>query len=101
MHWSKLAELPRVVEACEYERLHAILAHESERITTHVRLSGAGEDGLGADVSVPREDGQSLHEARPALPLTGEWTLAGFCNQIATLELGQSRRSGFDSGLAG
>jgi pimeloyl-ACP methyl ester carboxylesterase len=79
MLWSKLAELPLVVEACEYERLHAVLAHESERITTHVRLIGAGADGLGEDVSVHREDGNSLHEARPALPLAGEWTPAGFC----------------------
>jgi hypothetical protein len=87
MLWSKIAKLPLVVEACEYERLHAILAHESERITTHVRLSGAGADGLGEDVSVHREDGNSLHEARPALPLAGEWTLAGFCDHVATLEL--------------
>ena len=87
MLWSKLAELPLVVEACEYERLHAVLAHESERITTRVRLIGAGADGLGEDVSVHREDSNSLHEARPALPLAGEWTLAGFCDHIATLEL--------------
>jgi hypothetical protein len=87
MLWSKIAELPLVVEACEYERLYAILAYESERITTHVRLSGAGTDGLGEDVSVHHEDGNSLHEARPALPLAGEWTLAGFCDHVATLEL--------------
>ncbi len=87
MLWSKIAELPLVVEACEYERLHAILAQESERITTHVRLIGAGTDGLGEDVSVLHEDGNSLHEARPALTLAGEWTLAGFCDHIATLEL--------------
>ena len=41
MLWSKLAELPLIVEACQYERLHAVLAYESERITTHVRLVGA------------------------------------------------------------
>ena len=87
MLWSKLAELPLVVEAYEYERLHAVLAYESERITTHVRLVGADADGLGEDVSVLREDGTALHEARPALPLAGEWTLAGFCDHIATLEL--------------
>jgi hypothetical protein len=85
--WPRLADLPLVVEACEYERLHAVLAHEFERVTTHVRLVGAGADGLGEDVSVHVEDGSSLHETRPALPLDGEWTLAGFCEHLATLEL--------------
>ena len=84
---ARLAGLPLVLEACEYERLHAVLAYEFERIATHVRLVGAGVDGLGEDVSVFREDGTALHEIRPALPLKGEWTLAGFCEHLATLEL--------------
>jgi L-alanine-DL-glutamate epimerase-like enolase superfamily enzyme len=85
--WPRLAGLPLVVEACEYDRLHAVLANEFERVTTHVRLAGAGADGLGEDVSVFREDGTALHETRPSLPLAGEWTLAGFCEHLATLEL--------------
>ena len=85
--WPRLAALPLVIEACEYDRLHAVLAYEFERITTHVRLVGAGADGLGEDVSVFREDGTALHETRPSLPLEGEWTLAGFCDHLATLEL--------------
>ena len=85
--WPRLAGLSLVIEACEYDRLHALLAYEFERITTHVRLVGAGADGLGEDVSVHVEDGSSLHETRPALPLEGEWTLAGFCEHLATLEL--------------
>ena len=84
--WRRLAELPLVIEACAYERLHATVAHEFERVTTHVRLVGAGADGLGEDVSVHVEDGSSLHEAQPALPLEGEWTLAGFCEHLATLD---------------
>ena len=67
--------------------MHAVLAYEFERITTHVRLVGAGIDGLGEDVSVFREEGTALHETRPALPLEGEWTLAGFCEHLAMLEL--------------
>ena len=67
--------------------MHAVLAYEFERITTHVRLFGAGVDGLGEDISVFREDGTALHETRPALPLEREWTLAGFCAHLATLEL--------------
>ena len=85
--WPRLAGLPLVIEACEYERLRAVLAYEFERITTHVGLVGAGVDGLGEDISVFREDGTALHETRPALPLEGEWTLADFCEQFATLEL--------------
>jgi hypothetical protein len=85
--WPRLAQLPLVVEACEYERLHAVLAYDFDRVTTQVRLVGAGADGLGEDIAVFREDGTTLHEARPPLPLEGEWTLAGFCAHMATLEL--------------
>jgi L-alanine-DL-glutamate epimerase-like enolase superfamily enzyme len=85
--WPRLAGLPLVIEACEYDRLHAVLAYQFERITTHVRLVGAGIDGLGEDISVLREDGTALHETRPALPLEGEWTLGGLCEHLATLAL--------------
>src|ERR687892_391481 len=84
--WPRLAELPLVVESYEYDRLHAVLAHEFQRVTTLVRLVGAGADGLGEDVSVHVEDGSSPHETQPALPLAGEWTLAGFCDHLATLD---------------
>src|SRR4051794_11528942 len=85
--WPRLAGLPLVVEAYEYERLHAVFAPEVERVTTHVHLVGAGDEGLGEDVSVFRENGTTLHEIRPSLPLEGEWTLAGFSDHLATLEL--------------
>ena len=84
--WPRLAELPLVVESCEYDRLHVVLAHEFQRVTTHVRLVGAGAAGLGEDVSIHVEDGSSLHETQPALPLAGEWSLAGFCDHLATLD---------------
>jgi L-alanine-DL-glutamate epimerase-like enolase superfamily enzyme len=85
--WPRVAGLPLVIEDCEYERLSSVLTNDFERITTHVRLAGAGVLGLGEDVSVHREDGTALHETRPALPLEGEWTLAGFCEHLATLKL--------------
>jgi L-alanine-DL-glutamate epimerase-like enolase superfamily enzyme len=85
--WARLASLPLVVEGCEYERLYRKFAHGFERITTHVRLVGGGTDGLGEDVSIFKEDGTTLHEMQPALPLSGEWTLGDFCAQVATLEL--------------
>jgi L-alanine-DL-glutamate epimerase-like enolase superfamily enzyme len=85
--WPRLAELPLVVEKCDYERLHAVLAYEFDRVTTHVRLVGDGAEGLGEDVSAHREDGTMLHETRPSLPLAGEWTLAGFCARLPGLAL--------------
>jgi L-alanine-DL-glutamate epimerase-like enolase superfamily enzyme len=85
--WSRIADLPLVVERCEYEPLHAVLANEFDRVTTHVRLIGGGADGLGEDASSEREDGTMLHETRPSLALEGEWTLAGFCEHVAALEL--------------
>src|SRR5262245_50202061 len=85
--WPQLAGLPLVIEACEYERLSSVLAFDFERVTTHVRLVGAGAEGLGEDVSAFKEDGTTLHEARPSLPLAGEWTLGSFCAHLATLEL--------------
>ena len=84
--WLRVADLPLVVESCAYERLHAVLAHDFQRVTTQVRLTGAGTDGLGEDVSVHVEDGSSLHETQLALPLSGEWTLASFCAHVATLD---------------
>jgi hypothetical protein len=84
--WSRLAGLALIVEGCQYDRLHAVLAHEFQRVTTHVRLVGAGAYGLGEDVSVHVEDGTSLHETQPTLPLAGEWTLGGFCDHLATLD---------------
>src|SRR5262249_49534413 len=85
--WPRPSGLSLVIEGCEYDRLHAALVYEFERITTHVRLVGAGVEGLGEDVSVFREDGTTLHETRPALALEGEWTLSGFCDHLASREL--------------
>jgi L-alanine-DL-glutamate epimerase-like enolase superfamily enzyme len=85
--WPRIADLPLVIEACEYDRLHAVLAHDFQRVTTHVRLVGAGTDGLGEDVSVHVEDGTSLHETRLALRLEGAWTLTSFCDHLTTVEL--------------
>jgi L-alanine-DL-glutamate epimerase-like enolase superfamily enzyme len=85
--WPRLAELPLVIEGCEFGRLSDVLAFDFNRVTTHVRLVGDGAEGLGEDVSAYREDGTTLHETRPSLPLAGEWTLAGFCEHLATLAL--------------
>ena len=59
--WPRLAGLPLVIEACEYDRLHAVLAYEFERFTTHVRLVGAGVDGLGPVGGGFHSEGEHLY----------------------------------------
>jgi L-alanine-DL-glutamate epimerase-like enolase superfamily enzyme len=85
--WPLVADLPLAVERCTFGRLHAVQAHGFQRVTTHVRLSGGGTDGLGADVSTHVENGSSLHETQPDLPLRGEWTIASFSDHLETLDL--------------
>jgi len=57
------------------------------RKTTVIRLHGAGEEGIGEDVTYHAE----LHDAQRArgavLPLAGVWTLARFSDHLATLPL--------------
>jgi L-alanine-DL-glutamate epimerase-like enolase superfamily enzyme len=85
--WPAVADLPLVVDGCTFERLHTVQAHGFQRVTTHVRLTGGGTDGLGEDVSIHVEDGGSLHETSPDLPLRGEWTIASFSDHLQTVEL--------------
>jgi L-alanine-DL-glutamate epimerase-like enolase superfamily enzyme len=85
--WDRLRNLPLHVESYEFERRAAMVASDFERVTTVVRLRGAGKDGLGEDVSPYEGEDNTLHVTAPELPLTGEWTLESFCDQVAGLDL--------------
>jgi hypothetical protein len=85
--WDRLRALPLHVESYEFERRSATMAYDFERITTLVRLRGAGAQGLGEDVSPFEGEDDTLHVFRPQLPLAGEWTLESFCDLVAELEL--------------
>jgi L-alanine-DL-glutamate epimerase-like enolase superfamily enzyme len=84
--WTRMADLPLVVESHAIERLEA--PAPAERVTYLVRLRGRGAEGLGEDVggAMLDEDGAFL-AAAPALALAGEWTLATFASHLAGLDL--------------
>ena len=67
--YERVAGLPVVVESVELERL-ALELPSFTRATTVVRLSGAGETGVGEDVTYDSAE----HDAPPAAPLEGEWS---------------------------
>jgi hypothetical protein len=86
--WPTLAALPLRIESYAVDRLAREFAYGTERVTTRVRLHGAGEEGLGEDVSVVPggDETNTLHEMGPTLPLAGEWTLGDFCEHLKAVE---------------
>ena len=74
--WERLAELPVEIEDYCAEALQASVSSDFERKSTVIRLRGAGEEGLGEDVTYDAVDHEILQAAGPTLPLAGRFTLA-------------------------
>jgi hypothetical protein len=83
--WARLAALPVLVESYAFERLSARLGYGFERVTTRIRLRGAGAEGISEDVSPYEDEADTLHVAEPVLPLGGEWTLGSLCERLVEL----------------
>ena len=73
-----LLDLPLELESYELERLEQPVTRGFTRVTTLVHLRGAGEEGLGEDVTWYAEHHDREQAAGPVLPLFGEWTLESF-----------------------
>ncbi len=91
--WDLLAELPVVVEGYELEGHEAAMSSEFVRKTTVIRLHGAGEEGLGEDVTYAVEDQEALQRAGAGRWLAdlrsvaGSWTLRTFAERLRSLDL--------------
>ena len=84
--WDRLKALPLRIDSVVYERRAARVSADWERVTTLVRLRGAGAEGLGEDVSPFKDESVTLHATQPELPLAGDHTLGDFCAHLATLD---------------
>jgi L-alanine-DL-glutamate epimerase-like enolase superfamily enzyme len=84
--FARVSDLPLVVESYELERLEQAVSSDFTRVTTQVHLRGAGEEGIGEDVTYSEDDHDGLHAATPQ-PLEGEWTIASFSEHLDGLEL--------------
>jgi L-alanine-DL-glutamate epimerase-like enolase superfamily enzyme len=82
-----IAQLPLRIEGYELERLQRDVSSDFTRVSTHIRLHGDGEEGVGEDVTYDAEDQDALQEAGPVQPLDGSWTVESFCDHVATLDL--------------
>ncbi|HZO36983.1 MAG TPA: hypothetical protein VFB41_08920 [Solirubrobacteraceae bacterium] len=85
--WPLIAELPLTIDGYALERLERDVSSAFTRVSTVVRLSGAGSEGVGEDVVYDAADQDVLQQAGTSLPLAGDWTIASFCDHIEALEL--------------
>ena len=85
--WGRVADLPLEIDSYELEPLQALVSSEFERKSTVVHLMGAGQEGVGEDVTYDAVDHEILQAAGPNLPLAGSWTIGSFSERVASLEL--------------
>lgn len=85
--WERLAGLTLRIDSYDLEPLQATVSSEFERKSTVIRLAGAGEVGLGEDVTYDAVDHDVLQAAGPILPLAGSWTIGSFSEMLGSLDL--------------
>ena len=91
--YARVAGLRVEIDGLELQRRELALSNEFTRVTTTVRLSGAGEVGEGEDVTYQADQ----HDGFPEPDLRGEWTLDDLSQRLEPLELPDYRRWAFES----
>jgi L-alanine-DL-glutamate epimerase-like enolase superfamily enzyme len=83
----RLAPLPLHIDDYDLERLERDVSSAFTRVSTLIHLRGAGEEGIGEDVTYDAVDQDALQAAGPVLALAGDWTLGSFCAHVEALDL--------------
>jgi hypothetical protein len=81
--YDAVRELSLEIDGYELERLELVVSPEFTRVTTVVHLHGAGEEGIGEDVTYSGED----HPPPADLPLAGSHSLDSFSELVDRLTL--------------
>jgi hypothetical protein len=81
--YDTVKDLSLQVDSYELERLELVVSPEFTRVTTLVHLRGAGEEGVGEDVTYTAED----HPPPSDLPLSGSFTIDSFSQLLDSLTL--------------
>jgi L-alanine-DL-glutamate epimerase-like enolase superfamily enzyme len=82
-----LAGLSLQIEGYELEALERDVSSDFTRLSTIVRLRGAGQEGQGEDVTYDGLDHVALQDAGPVLPLAGSYSFADFAAHLGALDL--------------
>jgi hypothetical protein len=85
--YERIADLPVTIEGYSLEGRERRISAEFERVTTTFHLHGAGEEGLGEDVTYDPAAQREQRARGPTLPLAGEWTFDAFQQHVGELDL--------------
>jgi L-alanine-DL-glutamate epimerase-like enolase superfamily enzyme len=85
--WELLARLRVRIEEVELEGLQADVSSAFQRKSTVIHLRGAGEEGVGEDVTYDALDHEILQRHGPGFELAGEFTLESLGEHLAEQEL--------------
>ncbi len=85
--YDAVRELPLAIDGYDLEGHAYVISPEFTRKTTVIRLTGAGEEGLGEDVTYDGDEQDAQQARGPLLALAGEWTIDGFSRHLETLPL--------------
>jgi hypothetical protein len=94
--YAHVAELPLTIEGYALEGLARQVSSGFERRTTVIRLNGAGEEGLGEDVTYDADDQGRQQETGPVLDLAGEWTFDAFSEHLGSLDTFPAQAPAFE-----
>jgi hypothetical protein len=85
--FDRLAHLPVQIDSYSLEGLEAQVSSEFTRLSTVIRVSGAGEEGVGEDVTYDALDHIALQDAGPVHDLAGKRALGELSELIGGLDL--------------
>jgi L-alanine-DL-glutamate epimerase-like enolase superfamily enzyme len=85
--WEQLAGLQVQIDDYALDPLQAAVSSDFERKSTVIRLRGAGQEGLGEDVTYDAVDHEILQAQGPTLALAGRHTLGSFSELLARQSL--------------
>ena len=85
--YDAVGNLPLEIDGYTLEPLELQARPDFLRKTTLVHLRGAGEEGIGEDVTYDGDEHDRAQERGPDLPLAGSWTLQTFSEHLETLPL--------------
>jgi L-alanine-DL-glutamate epimerase-like enolase superfamily enzyme len=86
-----IKDLPLRIERYELEPRSRPVLEVFTRHTTIYHVHGAGEEGVGEDVTYDPEDQQRQQAAGPVLELAGDWTIETFSAHLESLNLFPAR----------